>query len=119
MILADTSVWIDHLRQGNARLAELLEDDGVILHPWVIGELALGTLRDRKNFLSLLSYLPRLAALPDNRIMEFIEEHSIQGRGIGWIDAGILATCAARPCRILTLDRRLGEVAAALGLATA
>lgn len=116
MILVDTSVWIDHLRQGNRQLVELLEADEVLSHSWVIGELALGSIHDRKAFLSLLGYLPKLAQASDAAILDFIESRKLAARGIGWVDAGLLAACAARPCRIFTLDRKLKSLAEETGL---
>jgi hypothetical protein len=116
LILVDTSVWIDHLRSRDARLVTLLEADQVLVHPWVLGELALGTLADRERFLTLLSRLPSLRPEPDDRIFAFIDDKRLFGRGIGWVDTGLLAACASRPCRLLTHDRRLASVARALDL---
>ncbi|MFZ4615570.1 MAG: PIN domain-containing protein [Rectinemataceae bacterium] len=116
MILVDTSVWIDHLRQSNQQLVELLEVDEVLAHPWVMGELALGSINDRKTFLSMLGYLPKLAQASDAAILAFIESRKLAARGIGWVDAGLLAACAARPCRIFTLDKKLNSLAEEIGL---
>ncbi len=116
MILADTSVWIDHLRRRNPELVEFLESDEVIVHPWVIGELALGSIANRKPFLETLSLLPSLHAVPDDEIRDLIESRNLFARGIGWVDAGILASCASHPCRLFTLDRRLAALAGELGV---
>ena len=116
MTLVDTSVWIDHLRQGNQRLVELVDADEVLAHPWVIGELALGSFHDRAAFLAMLGYLPRLAPQSDAAVLAFIEARKLAARGIGWVDAGLLAASVARPCRIFTFDRKLGELAEELGL---
>ncbi|MGO8695671.1 MAG: type II toxin-antitoxin system VapC family toxin [Rectinemataceae bacterium] len=117
MTLVDTSVWIDHLHQRDPRLARLLSENAVLMHPWVRGELALGTLSGRERFLRLLDYLPDVRPAGDENVFDFIESTGIYGRGIGWVDAGLLASCLARPCRFWTRDKRLAVVAAELGIA--
>jgi len=117
MTLVDTSVWIDHLRRREPRLERLLDDDQVLMHPWVRGELALGLLADRNKFLKLLSYLPALRPAKDENVFELIESAGLCGRGVGWVDAGLLASCLARPCLLWTRDSRLAAIAAGLGVA--
>lgn len=117
MILADTSVWIDHLRRSDATLIRLLGDDQVLMHPWIRGELALGSIRDGERFVQYLDYLPRLTPVADAEIFSLIESAALHSRGIGWVDAGLLAACKAYPCRLWTLDRSLAEAAESLGLA--
>jgi predicted nucleic acid-binding protein len=117
VILVDTNVWIDHLKRKDPRLARLLEDDLVLVHPWIKGELALGTMADRLGFLKLLDYLPELTAARDTAVLDLIESAALHGRGIGWVDAGLLASCIARPCLIWSRDRRLSAVARELGIA--
>lgn len=117
MILVDTNVWIDHLAKYDHRLAKLLEDDLVLMHPWIKGELALGTLANREEFLTLIGELPELLPAKDSSVFALIESADLKGRGIGWVDAGLLASCLARPCRIWTRDKRLAAIALDLGLA--
>lgn len=118
MILVDTSVWIDHLRSGNEGLIALLESAQVWSHPFVVGELACGNLRNRGEVLTLLGDLPRVAVATDGEVLYFIEQHGLMGRGIGYIDAHLLASISlASPVRLWTRDKRLGAVATALGLA--
>jgi predicted nucleic acid-binding protein len=116
MILADTNIWIDHLRSAEPRLVRLLEEDELLMHPAIIGELALGSIHDRSGFIALLAYLPALKASPAPEVMSLIEEARLFGRGIGWVDAELLAACLARPCRLWTRDRRLAAVATELGI---
>lgn len=91
MILVDTSVWIDHLRVGDAKLAELLNGSQVLMHPFVVGELACGNLHNRTELLALLNDLPRSALATDVEVLFFIERYALMGRGIGYIDAHLLA----------------------------
>jgi predicted nucleic acid-binding protein len=115
MILVDTSVWVDHLRTGDATLAALLESGRVLGHPFVVGELALGHLRQRQTILAALQDLPQATAASDAEVLAFIEQHALVGRGIGYVDAHLLA--AARLTGSLwTRDARLSDVAAQLGL---
>lgn len=117
-ILADTSVWVDHFRSGNAELATALEQGDVIMHPFVIGELACGNLRNRGLMLELLQALPAAPAATAEEALAFIEGHHLMGRGIGYVDVHLLAaTALAGDARLWTLDRRLGSVASALKLA--
>ena len=120
MILVDTSVWIDHLRRGAPALASALEEGQVLLHPFVLGELACGNLRHREEVLRLLGELPMAPTVTDAEARAFIEGHTLMARGIGYIDVHLLAsTVLAAPARLWTRDRRLGAVAAELGLAFA
>ena len=120
MILADTSVWIDFLRgtEQTVRLGELLDENRVAIHPWVVGELALGTLgRKRKGILADLERLPSAPVVPDSEILELVESRRLHGRGIGWVDAHLLGSVLVSEGRIWSLDRRLAEVASELGVA--
>jgi predicted nucleic acid-binding protein len=118
MILVDTSVWIDHLRRGDARLLLALEAGEVLTHPFVIGELACGNLRNRGEILDLLAHLPAAPAAADAEVLGFIERRKLMGRGMGYVDAHLLAaTALARPARLWTRDRRLAGIATSLGLA--
>ena len=117
MILVDTSVWIDHLRVGDEGLVTLLDSAQVLCHPFVVGELACGNLRNRDEALTLLGELPCVAVATDAEVLYFIEQHGLMGRGIGYIDAHLLAAVSlAGPARLWTRDKRLGAVATDLGL---
>jgi predicted nucleic acid-binding protein len=119
VILVDTSVWVDHLRKGDAVLAGLLDDGLVLVHPFVIGELALGGLREPKRVLGALQELPAAIAATDAEVLGFIDFNALAGRGIGYVDAHLLASVRlTEGARIWTRDRRLDEVAAQLDLAT-
>lgn len=118
MILVDTSVWVAHLRAGDERLAALLDSGDVLAHPFVIGELALGSLRRRDAFLDDLRDLPRAGVATDDDVLQFIERQSLFGRGIGYVDAHLLAAARLTPeAKLWTYDRNLQRVAAELGLA--
>ena len=117
-VLADTSVWVEHLRAGQQALAALLDENLVVVHPFVIGELACGNLRNRGALLALLGKLPRAAVATDEEALHFIESHRLMGRGIGYVDVHLLASAALLgDGRLWTLDRRLAKVAAELKLA--
>jgi predicted nucleic acid-binding protein len=118
VILVDTSVWIEHLRFGSAMLTELLDHGEVIGHPFVLGELALGNLRQRDSFLSGLRDLPQAVVAEDQEVLSLIDRQALFGHGIGYIDAHLLA--AARltaETKLWTRDRRLLVIATQLGLA--
>lgn len=119
MILVDTSIWIDHLRSGGAALATLLHNEVVCTHDFVIGELACGNLRNRTEVLGLLQSLPRLAAATEDETLFFIEKQQIMGRGIGYIDAHLLAAAVIRDVPIWTKDKRLMTIAGENGWAYA
>jgi predicted nucleic acid-binding protein len=118
VILVDTSVWVEHPRTGNEELTALLNGGEVLGHPFVIGELALGDLRPRDPFLSDLRDLPQAIVAEDEEVLRMINRQTLFGRGIGYVDAHLLA--AARlttDSKLWTRDRRLQAVAAELGLA--
>lgn len=117
MILVDTSVWIDHLRAGDVDLATLLNGSQVLMHPFVLGELACGNLRNRNEVLALLKDLPRAAVATDDEVLFFIERHTLMGRGIGYVDAHLLAAVTlGDSARLWTRDKRLRAVADSLAL---
>ncbi len=120
MILVDTAVWIDHLRDGDPGLAGLLERGEVLAHPWITGELALGRLSARAEILKLLGDLPQAAVATPAEVLAFIEQHELYGVGvgIGYVDAQLLAaTRLTADARLWTHDRRLSAVAARLRVA--
>ena len=111
MILVDTSIWIDHLRKASGKLASLLEAEEVAMHPFVLGELACGNLGNRKEIIALLHALPDVAKVEDDELLLFIDRHRLTGRGIGLVDAHILASCCIDSCLLWTKDRSLRVVA--------
>jgi predicted nucleic acid-binding protein len=120
VILVDTSVWVDHLRAGLPRLADLLEGGQVLTHPFVLGELACGNLRNRREILDLLAGLPAAPRASDDEVLAFIERHSLMGRGVGYVDVHLLASAfLATDTRLWSHDGRLASVAADLDVAAA
>ena len=118
MILVDTSVWIDHLRSGEPLLVAVLEGGRVMMHPFVLGELACGNLANRSEVLELLGGLPAAPTATDPEALEFIERRTLMGRGIGYIDVHLLASIVlSDDARLWTRDRRLAAVATELDLA--
>ena len=119
MILVDTSVWVDHLRSGVPLLANLLQEGEVLIHPWVIGEIACGNLRKRQQVLDLLLGLPTALVASDSEVLLLIERGNLMVRGIGYVDAHLLAAAKLSRCALWTQDRRLAVVAQEQGLAFA
>lgn len=116
-MLVDASVWIDHLRHGNDRLARVLDRAEALCHPFIVGELACGRLRNRDELISLLSAMPQVEVAEHLEVLAFVERHRLAGSGIGWIDVHLLASAALSRARLWTLDRRLEAAARRLGLA--
>jgi len=117
VILVDTSVWIDHLRTGDDTLVALLEAGDVATHPFILGELACGNLRNRAEVLGLLTDLPRVTSATDDEVLAMIERRSMMARGIGYTDAHLLASVAITPeTRLWSRDKRLTRIARELGL---
>jgi hypothetical protein len=117
VILVDTSLWIDHLRSGNAVLADLLDNNAVLAHPWVTGELALGNLAHREEILGLLRGLPQATLAEHDEVLLFIEQQALSGAGIGYVDAQLLAASRLTPdTKLWTTDKRLANIAVRLGL---
>lgn len=115
MILVDTSVWVDHLRRGNARLVSLLEETEVCSHPFVVGELACGRLKNRREILALLKSLPQLPSATDDEVLYFIDQQKLMGRGVGYVDVHLLAAAKlAGISELWTLDKRLDAVTGVL-----
>ncbi|SRR5579884_726770 len=118
MILVDTSVWIDHLRQGDPDLVRALEAGRVLGHPFVVGELACGNLKSRTEFLGLLRALPQAPVATEEEVLAFIDGRALMGRGIGYLDVHLLASVAlASRATLWTRDKPLAAVAQELGLA--
>ena len=116
MILVDTSVWIDHLRRGDQELARLLNEGVVLCHPFVIGELACGNLRNRTEILSLLAALPTPTIASHQEALHLVANRKLTGKGLGWIDVHLLASAFLSKCSLWTKDKALGAVAGVLNI---
>lgn len=117
MILVDTSIWIDHLRSAEQKLVKLLTAGAVLAHPFVIGEIAMGGLRHRSRVLQELTSLPAAPVATDAEVLHFIERHALFGRGIGYVDAHLLAAVRLRAgASLWTRDKRLLNAARDLAL---
>ena len=113
-MLIDTSVWIDHFRSKNASLEELLEDNEVLMHPFVRGELACGNLKNRKEILQLLNALPKAAMATDEEVISFLTQRKFYGKGIGWVDAHLMVSALLDQVEIFTLDQTLAKLSSSL-----
>lgn len=118
MILVDTSVWVDHLRKGDSAMRELLDQRRVLSHPMVIGELALGHLNPREQILALFHLIPRAVVASHPEVIQFISTHRLYGRGLGLVDAHLLAAVKLTPnASLWTRDKRLAGIARSLSVA--
>lgn len=118
MILVDTSIWVEHLRAANPHLMDVLADLRVAIHPFVVGELAVGNLRDRSTVLSTLQGLPEAVRAQDSEVLSFVHAQRLHGRGLSYIDVHLLASSMLSENSLLwTSDRRLHESAQELGIA--
>ena len=116
-MLVDTSVWVDHFRRGDAALTDALQTSQVWIHPFIVGELACGNLSSRVEVLGLLQSLPCLTKCSDEEVLVFIEQHRLMGRGIGYVDAHLLAATQLASTQLWTRDKRLNAAASELALA--
>ena len=116
MVLVDTSVWIDHFRKTSRGLSQLLEQEEALLHSFVLGELACGNLKNRREITALLHALPSATKADDDEVLFFIERHTLMGRGIGLVDMHLLAACHMNGCLLWTKDRRLRTVAGEMNI---
>ena len=116
MILVDTSIWVNHLRSTNGELCTLLKEVRVVTHPFVIGELACGNLKNRAKVLSFLERIPMVVLARHEEVLQLIDSHNFMGYGIGWIDAHLLASAVLTGVPLWTADRKLRNVAALLGV---
>lgn len=120
MILVDSSVWIDHFRHAGAELSALLASRVVMVHPFVIGELACGHLPRRDAVLAGLAALPQAPVVPHDEVLAYVDRHKLMARGIGWVDMHLLASATvAGRVSLWSRDRRLMVVAAERGVAYA
>jgi hypothetical protein len=115
-VLVDTSIWVTHLTKGNAALRTLLEAGDVLCHLLVIGELACGNIANRDRILSLLQELPQARVAEHDEVLRFIESRQLSGRGLGFIDAHLLASSVLTRAPLWTADKRLRAAAAELGV---
>lgn len=116
MILVDTSVWIDHFRRNDALLAELLSEGSVLMHPFVLGELACGNFKHRGTVLSNLAALRRAVSATDSEALALLEDRALWRRGLGWVDVHLLASALLTDCVLWTRDERLRAAAAHAGV---
>jgi predicted nucleic acid-binding protein len=117
VILTDTSVWVDHLRSGDRELQKLLDRGQIVIHPFVIAELALGSLRERAKALALLDLLPQVRVAQINEVRHTMEARRLYNLGIGLIDAHLIASVLINPSTLLwTRDKRLRTIAESLRL---
>ena len=116
MVLVDTSVWVAHLRTGDEHLSQFLLDGEVLTHPFVIGELACGNLRNRDEVLMLLGFLPRSELASHEEVLKFVEANDLMGIGIGFIDIHLLASARLSRTPFWTLDKKLNAAALRLGI---
>ena len=114
MILVDTSVWVEHLRSGTIGLEALLNDGQVVCHPFIIGEIACGNLINRTEILSLLQDLPVASLADDDEVIQFIEDHKLMGKGLGYIDIHLLMSALLTRIPLWTTDKRLHDVSLTL-----
>ena len=114
MVLADASVWVSHLRDGNAELADLLHNGRVLCHPLIVGDLACGNLKDRAVILSFLRLLPMSIEAEHEEVMSFIEINRLMGKDIGYVDVQLIASAVLTGILFWTLDKKLAQVADSL-----
>lgn len=116
-VLVDTSVWVDYLRSGDSELTSLLNSNRVLMHPMIIGELACGYLIKRKSLMALWSNLNSVTPASHDEVLYFIERHHLMGKGIGYVDAHLLASISLTAgTRLWTHDRSLAQVTSSLTL---
>lgn len=116
MVLVDTSVWIRHFREGDPYLARLLDAGEVLCHPFIVGELACGNLKNRREILSLLQLLPQATQAKNEEVLQFVEQHRLMGKGLGYIDVHLSASALLTGVPLWALDKRLNEANEGLGL---
>lgn len=116
IVLADTSVWIGHFRKNDPPFAELLTQGSVLMHPFVLGEIACGKLRNRATIIASLKSLPGAISASNEEVLRLVETRDLAGRGIGWVDAHLIASALLTHCLLWTFDVRLHRTAAGIGL---
>ncbi len=116
MILVDTSIWVDHFRKGSDKLASLLQSVEVATHPFVIGELSCGHLKNRGAILELLAELPQVTLAEHEEVLKLVESRKLMGTGIGWRDAHLLASALLSGTPLWTADTKLRSLSAMIGV---
>jgi predicted nucleic acid-binding protein len=116
-VLADTSVWIDHLHRSEPELVALLRETLVVMHPAILGELACGTIPDRQELLSLWLSLPRVANVSFEEALALLENRMLWGRGLGLTDIQLLASALVSRTMLWTRDHLLRQIADQLSVA--
>ena len=116
MVLVDTSIWVDHLRSGHPHLTALLIRNAVSAHPWIVGEIACGNIQNRAEVLKRLRMLPPVTVAREDEVLFFIEKHQLMGKGIGYIDAHLVAAAIAQGLKFWTRDKRLIAAVGGLGI---
>src|SRR5664279_5147022 len=116
MILVDTPVWIDHLRSPVAKFQRLLEDNLVLTHPWVVGEVALGSIKNRQRVLQAMNDLPAAIVAETTELHALLDAHRLWSRGIGWVDLGLLASALLSHATLWTPDKGMATCGAEIGL---
>lgn len=117
MVIIDTSIWVDHLRKGNLHLEKLLLNAEVVCHPFIIGELACGNIKNRSEFLSLIQTLPMAPIIDPDEFLYFVEQNKLMGRGIGFVDVHLLASARLSEIPLWTFDKKLKSVSIELNIA--
>lgn len=116
MVLVDTSVWVSHLRGSHPRMISLLNDGGVVCHPFIIGELSGGNLTNMSEILSLLHSLPMVNQAEHEEVLQFVESNDLMGRGLGYVDVHLLASAVLSGVPMWTLDKKLRAASSKLGV---
>lgn len=116
MVFVDTSIWVFHFREGNPQLKELLLNGRVVCHPYIVGELACGNLKNRKQILSLLQTIPMVTTADHEEVMHFIEQHQLMGISLGYVDVHLLASALLSRIPLWTKDRKLKKAAVKLNI---
>jgi predicted nucleic acid-binding protein len=106
MVMVDTSIWVDHLREGSHHLEELLLDTKVVCHPFIVGELACGNIKNRNEFLSLIQTLPVAPVIDLDEFLYFIDQNRLMGKGIGFVDVHLLASALLSEMPLWTSDKK-------------
>lgn len=116
MVLVDTSIWVSHFREGNPQLEALLMKGGIVCHPFIIGELACGNLKNRKEILALLQALPTATIADQEEVLRFVEQHQLMGIDLGYVDVHLLASAKLSGIPFWTKDKKLAEAARKLSV---
>ena len=116
MVLVDTSIWVSHLREGNVGLEKLLSHGEVVCHPFIVGELACGNLKNRYEILTYLQSLPMTILAEDEEVLKFIENNQLMGKGLGYIDIHLIASAVLTDVPLWTLDKTLDKFTRRIGI---